>query len=187
MRTFVKRHALAIFCVFAAAHFASRPSLAGQILVMIALLVVLVSAVQFAGFAFTLWKHKDASRLMPSSFVIAGFVLGIVLGKGVREWNFHHELPSYDAAVRWASAQAKEDEIVVLDLPAEFSGLGKGVHVHKNSRCGLMVDFYWAGGFPVKHIVRRYAERPGFTEIPDCRKSWSGGRQLSDHWFELRD
>lgn len=187
MKAFVKQHAMAIFCLVATAHFASRPSLVGQLLVMVALVFVLGSGVQLAWSALMLWKHKDVSRLIPCAFVIAGFVLGLFLGKGFREWNFSHELPRYNEAVVWASAHAKKEEIVVLELPSRLSGLGKGVHVHESSRCGLMVDFYWGGGFPVKHIVRRYAERPGFAEIPDCRKSWSGGRKLTEHWFELRD
>ena len=187
LKLLAKRHAWAIFCLLSATYFASRPSGLGQLLVMLASLAALAALLQFVWTAITLWKHKDASKLISPSLVIVGFGLGLFLGSNFREWNFNHNLATYNKAAIWASTQAKNDEIVVLDLPHEFSNLGSVAHVHKNTRCGLMIDFFWGGGFPVKHIVRRFAERPGFTDIPECRESWSRGRQLADNWFELHD
>lgn len=154
---------------------------------MLAVLASLAALLRLAWVAATLWKHRQASRLILPGLVVAAFILGIVLGREFRQWNFERSLPDYDRAVTWAASRSRDDDIVVLTPPREFSNLGAIIHVHKNDACGFMVDFFWAGGFPVKHIVRRYAQNEGFTEIPACRKNWSSGRQLAGHWFELRD
>lgn len=187
LKDFWRGQLLAIFSFLSALYFASRPSGLGQLLVMLAAVVTLAALLRLAWLVVSLWKHRTASRLVPPALVVAAFVLGIVLGGEFREWNFQRNLPAYERAAAWAESQARDDDIVVLRPPGEFSSLGAIIHVHKNATCGLMVDFFWAGGFPVKHIVRRHARNEGFTDIPACREHWSSGRQLADHWFELRD
>jgi uncharacterized protein with PQ loop repeat len=154
---------------------------------MIAAVAAIAATVKFVWNLLSVWKHKDPSRIASPALVVIGFGLGLFLGHSFREWNFNHNLERYNRAAKFASTQARDDQIVVVSLPDEFSNLATTVHVHKSRECGLMVDFFWGGGFPVKHIVRRYAQNPEFTDIPACRKSWSSGRQLTQHWFELRD
>ena len=187
LKILAKRHAWALFSLLSATYFASRPSGLGQLFVMLAGFATVAALIQVIWNAFFFWKHKDASKLAHPLLIVIAFGLGLFIGQNFREWNFTHNLARYNTAASWAAKRAQDHEITALAPPPEFSDLGSMIHVHKNTRCGLMVDFFWANGFPVKHIVRRFAQNPGFTEIPDCRKDWSSGRQLAANWFELRD
>jgi hypothetical protein len=75
----------------------------------------------------------------------------------------------------------------ILDPPAEYADLAYIIHVRKNEECGLLIDFFWGGGFPVKHTVRRFASIPSFIERKECTKDWNRGRKLAEHWYELSD
>jgi hypothetical protein len=91
-------------------------------------------------------------------------------------------------------------EIESGELPAggleetspQIEGLAYMIHVHGDAPGGLMVEFFWGGGFPVKHIayIYRASGIPPPTSLnwdlkPYCE--WPGARRLNENWFSAHD
>jgi len=177
-----------VFAIFVSfVLFAARPTALSQLLSMASVPIVLsllVAAFWRAAFG---WRQHGPKVLLPVLVLIVTLPAGVLLGRLVRSLVFSHQLPQYEAAAQWASSRAVAGQAVTLRPPEAYKHLASTVHVLKDSDCGLRIDFFWGSGFPVKHIVRRYAPLDTFVSTPHCRDGWSSGRELAESWYELSD
>jgi len=61
------------------------------------------------------------------------------------------------------------------------------VYYEHDDSCGMTIDFYWGDGFPVKHVVHRYATNPGWVSVEKCYKDWGRIHPISGNWYEISD
>lgn len=177
---------LASMCSIAA--FAARPTMLKQLLAMGAFLAAGLLFLICLGWALTREKGRRLRAAIVPAAVLAVVPIGIELGHAIRDWQFQRDLPRYQAAAAWASTLAVPGEtVIVLPPPAAYADLTYGVHITQDETCGLVVDFFWGGGFPVKHTVRRYIADPTSMQRKPCREGWRRGRQRAEGWFELAD
>jgi hypothetical protein len=133
------------------------------------------------------WRELRVLGLIAPLVVLGSIPLGVAIGHSVRDWQFSRDLPRYKAAAKWASSRAVPGDTTVLEAPAEYADLAYIIHVRSDKECELFVDFFWGGGFPVKHTIRRFASLPSFVERKQCTKDWARGRKLQENWYELSD
>jgi hypothetical protein len=66
-----------------------------------------------------------------------------------------------------------------------------GYNVHPADSEPVTIEFFWGGGFPVRH--RAYLYRSSGSPLTPSNTSgtqscrWSGVRRLNEHWFSLHD
>lgn len=169
------------------AYFAARPSGLGQLAVMVGGLAAIIHFLGSTWRAVLGFRKSGALGFVAPTAILIAVPLGVLFGGAARETIFEHTLSRYVAASEWASARALPNEVVVAHPPAEYSDLATIIHIRKNDACGLMIDFFWGGGFPVKHVVRRYAPLAAAVELPQCREGWYRGSELAPSWYELSD
>ena len=133
------------------------------------------------------WREQRLKGFIAPLMALVAIPLGVAIGHAVRDWQFSRDLPRYNAAAAWATSRAVPGETAALDLPAEYADLAYIIHVRRDKECGLLIDFFWGGGFPVKHTVRRFASMPSFVEQKQCTKDWARGRKRAENWYELSD
>lgn len=188
MRFFGIVGALSLTCLCAIAAFAARPTGLKQLFAMGAFLAAGLLFLACLSWALTRAKGQRLKGCIAALAVLAVIPAGVEIGHLIRDWQFQRDLPRYQAAAAWAAALAVPgDTVVVLQVPAQYRDLAYAVHISQDDACGVMVDFFWGGGFPVKHTVRRYIAAPTSMERKPCREGWRRGRQRADGWFELAD
>lgn len=180
--------AASLACLCGIAMFAARPTALKQLLAMGAFLAVGVLFLACVAWVLARGKGHRLKGGIAALAVLAAIPVGLEVGHAVRDRQFQRDLPRYQAAATWASALAVPgDTVVVLPLPAAYADLAYAVHIRQDQACGVWVDFFWGGGFPVKHTVRRYAADPSSMERKPCREGWRRGRWRAQGWYELAD
>lgn len=174
-------------CLLSWGAFAARPSgwtqLASMMSASIALVWIAVLAIQ----GLTKRRERGISSLVSSLLIIAAFPLAVISGGLFRDAIFSYNIDRWNEAVTWVTANHHPNHNSSIKLPRQYANLAYGVHYKQNEECGLTVDFFWGGGFPVKHTVRRYAVNPDWMDVMECRKGWSRGRSLQGNWYEIAD
>jgi len=132
-------------------------------------------------------RDRPLVRLLPALLASGALLVGPFIGMEFREHSFSGNLPRYQSLLKVVLAHNPGPELMVIQVPAEFSDLAYGIHARSTDTCGLLVDFFWGSGFPVKHTVRRYSESDTFLQEPECRRDWHVKRELAPHWHELSD
>jgi len=61
------------------------------------------------------------------------------------------------------------------------------VFYERDASCGARIDFLWGAGFPLKHVVRRYATSATWIKVDDCIRSWRNIEPMAPNWYELTD
>ena len=133
------------------------------------------------------WRERGLVNLISCLLIVAACPAGVGIGRMVRGVLLSHDLDQYDAAVTWVSAHNKPDSSHLIQLPPQFGNLAYGVYYEHDDLCGMTIDFYWGGGFPVKHIVRRYAANPGWVRVGKCHRDWGRIHPISENWYEIAD
>jgi hypothetical protein len=184
--------AIALFAGCAAAFFVGAPTLLSQ-LISVAALLTLVVALPVA--LFHAWRHRAGGSLRAATPLLACLVaipIGYLIGGAYRDLDFRYRrLPAYEQIVRKIESGELPGE-AIKEMPNQIEGLAYGIHVHEDAPGGLMVVFFWGGGFPVKHSV--YIYRASGLPPPTSTKwemepyyHWSRARRLNDHWFASHD
>jgi hypothetical protein len=183
---------IALFTGCAVAFFVAAPTGSSQ-LVSVAALLLLLLALPVA--LFYAWRHRARGLLRAAAPLLACLVaapIGGSIGAAYRSLNFRYRrLPVYEQIVRKIESGELPGE-TIKEMPPEIDSLAYGIHVHDDAPGGLMVVFFWGGGFPVKHSV--YIYRASGLPPPTSTKwemepyyHWSGARRLNDNWFAAHD
>lgn len=167
--------------------FAAKPTALGLLAALAAFLVTVVVFVTCTWRAIFRWKDRGWSGFAAPLVLIMAVPAGVAIGHVVRDWQFSRDMPRYSAAVTWASGRVASGNLVVLEPPPEYADLAYVIHTRQSPECGLLIDFFWGAGFPVKHTVRRFASMPSFVQRKECTTNWTGARKLTDNWYELSD
>ena len=133
------------------------------------------------------WREHGLVNLISCLLIIAAPAAGIVIGRTVRSALLFRDLDRYEAAAQWVSAHNNPNTLSVIHLPPQYGDLAYGVHYDRDGVCGTTIDFFWGGGFPVKHVVRRYATNPTWVRVEKCYKGWERIRPISENWYEIAD
>lgn len=177
----------ALGCFLSCFAFVVRPNVWAQLASMLFLLVALPWLAMLVIQGAIRWRERAVGNLVSCLLIVASFQFATSCGHAVRDAVFHYQSARWNRAVTWVVRHRAPNGEGPIRLPAEYSDLARAVHYRHSEACGLMVDFFWGGGFPVKHTVRRYALDPDWIETEACRKSWSRGRALSGNWYEISD
>lgn len=98
-----------------------------------------------------------------------------------------HDLDRYNAAVQWILGHRTPDSSQAVSLPPQYADLGYKVYYERDATCGVRIDFLWGDGFPVKHVLRRYAVDPKWTSVRACSKDWGRITRIAPNWYEISD
>ena len=183
---------IALFAGCAVSFFVAAPTGSSQ-LVSVAALLLLLSALPVA--LFYAWRHRARGSLRAAAPLLACLVaapIGLSIGGVYRDLDFRYRrLPAYEQIVRKIELGELPGE-AVKEMPTEMEGLAYGIHVHEDAPGGLMVVFFWGGGFPVKHSV--YIYRASGLPPPTSAKwemepyyHWPQARRLNANWFAASD
>lgn len=178
---------LIAICFISWCAFATRPSPWVQLAAMASALAALIALVAFAIQGAIKWRERGLTNLLSCLLVALSFPTAVLLGQEIRSKIFSHNLDRWNQAVTWVTTHKAPNSGAPIELPSQYSDLAYGVHYNTDKSCGLTVDFFWGGGFPVKHSVRRYATNPEWIDMKQCRSNWSRGRGLSGNWYEISD
>ena len=188
-RTFL---ALALFAGCAVAFFVAAPTGLSQLISMASLCLLLVTLPVTLFYA---WRHRaggPARAAIPLVACLVAVPIGGALGARYRSLDFEYRrLPAYESVVRKIDS-GELTAGAIKETPPEIDGLAYMIHVHDDAPGGLMVEFFWGGGFPVKHLVYIYRASglPPPTSTNWELKSyceWSRPRRLNDNWFAAHD
>lgn len=171
-----------VWCVFAA-----RPNPWVQFAAMGMSLVALVTIMLLIIQGVVKWREHGWVNLVSCLLIVASFSLAALSGNAVRKAVFQHNLDRWNRAAVWVMTHHEANEDMPIKLPPPYSRIAYVVWYRYDKPCGLMIDFVWGSGFPVKHTVRRYATDPAWIDKAQCHKDWSRGRVLSGNWYEISD
>jgi hypothetical protein len=180
--------AIALFTGCAVAFFVAAPTLSSQLISVGALFVLLLT---LPVAVFHAWRHRARGLMratMPFVACLVAVPIGGSLGAVYRDLDFRYRrLPAYEKVVR----KIQSGELPagnIKEMPPEIDGLAYMIEVHDDAPGGLMVEFFWGGGFPVKHTVYIYRASglppptsPNWEIKPYCQ--WDGARRLNENWF----
>jgi len=180
--------AIALFAGCAVAFFVRAPTPLSQLISVAAALVLLL--VLPVG-VFHAWRHRARGLVratLPLVACLLAVPIGSAIGRGYRDFDFRYRrLPAYEEVVRRIQS-AELPGWQIKEIPPEIDGLAYMIEVHDDAPGGLMVEFFWGGGFPVKHSVYMYQASglppptsPNWEFKPYCQ--WDGARRLDENWF----
>ena len=167
--------------------FATRPGGWTQLAAMLSVLVAITYLLTLAGHGIFKWREQALGSLLSCLLIIFSFPAAVASGHMIRGMIFKHNLERWNQAVVWVTSHSKPNQEGPVKLPRQYSDLAKAVHYNHDRTCGLMIDFFWGGGFPVKHTVRRFALNDAWIDIKECRTDWSRGRTIATNWYEISD
>jgi len=133
------------------------------------------------------WRTHGIHKLLSCLPLLAALPFAVFCGHAIRHAIFSHDIHRWNEAVEWVKAENKPNPDHRIQLPLQYADLAYGVFYTDDDTCGLMIDFFWGGAFPVKHTVRRYAPNPEWSDTQQCRESWHNIRTLSGNWYEISD
>jgi hypothetical protein len=174
-------------CFVAWCAFTARPNVWAQLASMSAVIAALFWLVVLVVQGAIRWREKGLQNLVACLLVIAVFPAAVLCGKAIRSAVFDYQLDRWNRAVTWVTTTHLPNQGDLIRLPAPYSDLAYGVHYTHDEDCGLMIDFFWGGGFPVKHTVRRYAANRKWLAAEQCTAGWSRGREIGGRWYEISD
>ena len=180
--------AIALFAGCAVAFFVGTPTPLSQLISVAALLVLLLAlpvAVLHA------WRHRASGLIRataPFLVCLVAVPIGGSLGRVYRDLDFRYRRqPAYEKVVR----KIQSGDLPagnIKEIPPEIHGLAYMIEVHDDAPGGLMVEFFWGGGFPVKHTVYIYRASglppptsPNWEFKP--YRQWDGARRVNENWF----
>lgn len=178
---------LVAICFIAWCAFAARPNVWVQLASMATVAAALFWLIALLVQGVVKWREHGITNLVSSLLIIVVFPLAVLCGQAIRSAVFSYEVDRWNQAVTWVATNKKPNSGNPIDLPPPYSDLAYGVHYRHDDACGLTIDFFWGGGFPVKHTVRRYAVNPKWIDIEECQRGWSRGRVISERWYEISD
>lgn len=178
---------LAGICFGSCCAFATRPNTLVQLVVMASTLAALIALAILGIQGAIKWRERGLANLLSCLLIVLSFPAGVLVGQAIRSSIFAHDLARWNQAAAWVIANKAPNAGASMELPPQFSDLAHLVHYKTDESCGLMIDFFWGGGFPVKHTVRRYATNPEWMDIRECQAHWSRGRHLAGDWYEISD
>jgi hypothetical protein len=134
------------------------------------------------------WREHGVSCLLANLLIVISFWAAVPIGHIFREMIFAHDLDRYNQAVLWVKSHATPNQPAPIKLPAQYEDLAYVVTYDQDATCGLRMDFVWGSGFPVKHVVRRFSDRPGWVKIKECHTApWDRFKVLGNNWYEISD
>jgi len=166
---------------------AARPSADWQLASIASCIAAFFSLVTLVIRGALKWRERGLVDLISCLLIVAACPAGVAIGRMVRGVVLSHDIDRYNAAAKWVAAHNRPDSSNLVHLPPQYGDLAYGVNYERDDVCGIMIDFYWGGGFPVKHIVRRYATNPGWVRVEKCHKDWERIHPVSDNWYEIAD
>lgn len=167
--------------------FATRPSGWTQLAAMISVLAALVCLFVLVVSGIARWQERGIGSLISCALIIVSLPLAIYSGHAIRHLIFSYEQSRWNQAVTWVVSHETPNQDGRIRLPSRYSDLAYAVHYGYDKTCGLRVDFFWGGGFPVKHTVRRYSNNAVWTRTKECYAGWAYGRSIADNWYEISD
>lgn len=175
------QNVLAIAVGVNAGLFAYRPGLLPQLGLMISGPVIVVVACVYAVRSRDRWLR----RMVVICSLIAAFPFGVIVGHRVRDLDFRvRRRERYQAIVdRIRERRSSEVSAELTRLPVQQS-LAYTAFARRTQNGTVRVEFFWGGGFPVKHTAYIYTS----TGVP-TDGAWDQWwyRRLDDHWFEAGD
>jgi hypothetical protein len=134
------------------------------------------------------WREHGLSSLLTGLLIVLSFWAAIEIGHILRKRIFAHDLDRYNKAVVWVKSHATPNQPAPIELPAQYEDLAYVVLYDQDATCGLRMDFLWGRAFPVKHVVRRFSDRPDWLKIKECKRSpWERYRVIADNWYQISD
>jgi hypothetical protein len=133
------------------------------------------------------WRAQAIGNLLSCLVIIATFPVAIRCGDTISRVVFWYNLDRWNQAVKWVMDHNAPNQPGWIRLPPQYSDLADGAGYSDDRTCGLMIDFSWGDGWPLKHIMRRYTLNPRWADMAQCREDWSSGRPLSRNWYEISD
>jgi hypothetical protein len=174
-------------CFIPLCAFAIRPNAWLQLGSMVCFVVALFWCAILVVLGAAKWRERAVGNLVSCLMIVAAFPIAVFCGQTIRSAVFLHDLDRWNQAVKWVVTHNTPNQPRLIQLPPEYSDLADGVGYTHDGTCGLMIDFFWGEGWPVKHTVRRYAINPKWADIMQCREDWSSGSALSGNWYEISD
>ena len=167
---------------------AGKPTPEAQLATIASTLIALVyMAFQTQRIVFQ-WREHGMSGLLASLLIVLSFWAAVTVGHILRKMFFAHDLDRYNQAVVWVMSHATPNQPAPIKLPAQYEDLAYVVTYDQDATCGVRMDFVWGGAFPVKHVVRRFSDRPGWVKIKECHTaSWDRFKVLGNNWYEISD
>lgn len=178
---------LIAICFISSCSFSVRPNPELQLFAMASALGALTSFVVLAIRSAKSWRARGLVNLLSCLLLALSFPIAAFLGQAIRSMIFACNMDRWNQAAAWVMAHNKPNSETPIELPTQYSDLAYGVQYKTDISCGIMLDFLWGDGFPVKHTVRRYATDPNWLNMKQCRAGWARGRRLSGNWYEISD
>ena len=178
---------VAFACFISWAAFATRPTGAWQLASIASSVGALVLLLGLVAQGAMKWRERGIVNVISCLLVVAALPSGTAAGRIARSLQLSRDLERYNAAVQCVLTHSTPDTTNRIPLPSRYADLGSGVYYEHDERCGTHVDFLWAGAFPVKHVIRRYASNPEWTTIKQCHKDWARITPVSPNWYEMSD
>lgn len=141
--------------------------------------LILLGAINF--------REKALGNLLSCLIIIATVPAAMRCGDAISSVVFWYKLDRWNQAVQWVMAHNTPNQPGWIHLPAQYADLADEVGYSDDKACGLMVDFSWGDGWPIKHVMRRYALNPAWADMAQCRQDWTSDKELSRNWYEISD
>ena len=132
-------------------------------------------------------REKALGNLLSCLLIVATVPAALHSGDAIGSAVFWYKLDRWNQAAKWVMAHNVPNQSGWIHLPPQYADLADQVGYSDNKTCGVMVDFSWGGGWPMKHVMRRYALNPAWADIAQCRQDWTGDKELSRNWYEISD
>lgn len=140
---------------------------------------------------FRFWQERGVLALLPLFVSLLGFWLvffSIDTGKGIRIKVFKDNLYLYQQAVEELTPMIGDKGLYLSGdkIPQKYRKLAYVIHAEKNE--GIIFDFIWDFGFPLKHSAFVYCSDgylPG--KGTRFRNDWPFGERINEHWFRVGD
>jgi len=187
MRISTSTWLVAFACFFSWGALAARPTAEWQLASVASSIGAFVLLIRLVVRGAIKWRERGVAYVISCVLIVAASPVGIAVGRTVRTVVWSHDLDRYTAAAQWVLNNSKPDSSNPVPLPSRYADLGYIVYHERDELCGTRIDFLWAGGFPVKHVVRRYATNPKWVSVEKCYRDWGRIKPISSNWYEIAD
>lgn len=166
---------------------AGKPTPEAQLASMASMLIALVYIAFLMQRVVSNWLKHGLNSLFAVLLIVFSAWAAVEIGHILRKRIFAHDLDRYNEAVVWVKSHATPNQREPVKLPAQYEDLAYVVLYDQDATCGLRMDFVWGSAFPVKHVVRRFSDRPDWLNIKECQRAWEQYRVLGHSWYEISD
>ena len=174
------KRAIYILCgLFAvvSALFTFRETSGLQLLSMLFFLGLFISVILSLVYAFRSWSLLRWRALLPFAACAIVFLVPSEAGRFARDAYFRRQIPRLEAAVQAYRSSGQ--------LP-DTHWTGYMVLPRQESGGGVVIEFLWGGGFPVKHTSLIYVSSDDPKDYFH-KRGWYYGYHLQDHWWVMKD